>query len=204
MLKNSMMISSLLTLALGVTSCARPSGVPPDASTSYDWYNNGFTYRWERTSPVGCATWMATDSYAVVELSVVSTDCDGGPGLEYFTVQDFLVFQNYWPWPLGQPTYTFDNEGMINGVLPCPHSLSASQIEQLRAVAQEASAQATTEAERRTLTRVDHLLAETDGASLSSWQLGCIDIPADADPSPARREDTWAGRVRPPHPITGN
>lgn len=195
---------ALLAFSLVLAACARPPGVPTNASTEWDWYNTHFTYRWQRTSELGCATWMATDGYAVVQLSVDPADCEQGRGLRYFTVQDFLVFRNYWPWPMDQPTYTFDDRGMINGVLSCPYSLSQGQIDQLRIVTQGAKVQATTDAERRTLARVDHLLSETDGAALSSWQLGCIDIPADAEPWPTRREDTWANRARPPHPITGN
>lgn len=189
-----------LVLSLALVGCARPSGVPTSASTEWDWYNTHFTYRWQRTFEAGCATWTATDRYAIVRLSIDPTDCNNGRGLEYFTVQDFIVFKSYWAWPINQPTYTFDDEGMINGVLPCPHSLSPAQIDQLRTVTQAANAEATTDAEKRTLARVDLLLSETNGAALSSAQEGCIDIPADAEPWPARREDTWSNRARPPHP----
>jgi hypothetical protein len=192
--RKALTASAYIALVVTLVGCERPTGVPSNASSSYDWYNNHFTYEWRSRSQAGCASWMATASYAVVELSVDPTDCENGPGLSYFTVLDFLVFQGYWPWPINQPTVTLDSNGMINGVLPCPHSLTTEQIAEIRAVVREVSDQATTDGERRTLMRVDELLSQTNGEALSSHQTGCTDMPVDVYPWPARTEDTWSER----------
>jgi hypothetical protein len=86
-----------------------------------------------------------------------------------------MFFQNYWPWTSDDAFngVIFDSNGMGIGVRPCPHSLSPEQLRALRVVAHEALAQATTDLERRTMERIDQILAATNGAALESGQHGC-------------------------------
>ncbi len=180
---------ALLALCVGLASCAPPlPGVPAGASTSFDWYNGHFTYAWHRVLRTGCVAWKATENWADVQL-IVGSRCEGrgeerrldGRGVGYFSSSDFLVFRGYWPWT--QDEYSnlieFDNRGMVSRIRPCPHSLSLEQVNELRALAQEALDAATTGAERRMMTRVSERLAETNGATLASGQEGCTDLPPD-------------------------
>ena len=199
---------ALVALSLGLMGCASAAGVPgvpPDASARWDMYSGYKTYRWERTLQTGCASWVMTDldlmgQIAAVHLSEGPANCDDGPGVAYQTPTDYLVFKNYWPWPLGQSVVAVAN-GEITGYLPCPHALSPEQIGRLRAVAQEANARATTDAERRTLTRIDQLLAATDGGALASGQQGCTDLPLTIDAGVDRTQDTWRGTQRVARPV---
>jgi hypothetical protein len=115
--------------------------------------------------------------------------------VSYSSVSDFLVFKDYWTWT--QDEYgnlmVFDSEGMISEIRPCPHMLPTEQISALRVLAQEALAEATTDAERRVLARVDERLAATDGAALASGQEGCTDLPPDWYRASSHREeqDPW-------------
>ncbi len=186
MLKKSI---ALLALSIGLGSCA-PSlpGVPSGASANYDWYNGHFTYTWRQTLRTGCAAWMATETYADVQL-VLGSRCEGpreqrridGRGVSYFSVEDFLVFHGYWSWTEDEYFHLieYDSRGMTSRILPCPHSLSPEQLNELHALAQEALGTATTEAERRVLTRIIERLAATNGAALASGQEGCTDLPPD-------------------------
>jgi len=183
------MALALLVLIVGISSCA-PNGVPAGASVELT-LKSGFVWHWKRTLHSGCASWMATERWASVRLSVDRARCEGAPGLSYLAGADYLYFQNYWPWPQDQlrNMVIFDSHGMVVGMRPCPHSLSTEQLASLRVVTRQALAQATTEEERRTLRRIDQRLAATNGAALTSSQLGCTD-----DGAPNPRVDPWTRR----------
>jgi hypothetical protein len=141
---------------------------------------------------------MAKDSWADVQLSVQSK-CEGarargrlaGRGLSYFSVEDHLTFHGYWPW--SQQDYfkliVFDNGGMVRDVRPCPYSLTAKQLDEMRIVAREAISDARTIEERRVLARVGKRLATLDGAKLASSQGGCTDYNASVEDV-----DVWKSR----------
>lgn len=196
----------LLALLISLADCASPigvPGVPHDAHGRWEAYVGYSTFEWQRRLQSGCASWVVTkldtavDGGAEVNLSTDPANCEDGPGVSYDTDADYLVFKNYWPWPMDQSFVIFDQHGNGAGYRPCPHTLSPEQIAQMRAVAQEANTGATTDAERRTLRRVDQLLAATDGAALASGQFGCTDLPTSIDAGVDRREDTWRGNQRP-------
>jgi hypothetical protein len=203
MLKNSRAFSLVL---LGLISCApaRPTGIPDEANARWS-LKGDWTWTWERTLPSGCAAWMAKDRWAAVQL-IVESRCEGdrnegrldGRGASYFSVEDHLVFIGYWPWTQEDHfnLIVFDNEGMISDVLPCPHVLPPEQIGDLQLVAQEALAEATTDAERRMLVRVAERLAATNGAELASGQSGCTDLPPDRHETPLERQDPWTAGDR--------
>jgi hypothetical protein len=140
---------------------------------------------------------MAKERWAEV-LLVVDVKCDEsrdelyleGRGLTYLTFTDQLVFQGYWPWSSQDfhDVMEFDSKGMISNIRPCPHMLTFEQLQAMRVVAQEALAEATTDAERRVMARIDELLAATDGAALSSAQLGCTNLPGVR----TGEQDPWA------------
>jgi len=187
-----------LILVMALASCApKPTQVP--AGASVHWTLKGsFHWEWTRQLEHGCATWSAKDTYASVQFSIDPTNCEDGPGLWYFTVQDFLVFQNYWPWSSSDYTalISYDSEGMTESIARCPYTLSSEQIASMRIVAGEALAVAATDAERRTVERVIERLASTDGGALASNQSGCTDLPENWYNDASRvRQDTWRNRV---------
>ena len=154
---------------------------------------DNYVWKWTQSLPSGCVAWMAKADWAAVELSVDRRQCEDGPGLAYDTIEDYLLFRNYWPWPLDQPFVTFDSHGMVKDFLPCPHALTEKQIGAMRAVAHEALASAATEPERRTLGRIDERLAATRGAALASRQSGCADLSLSGADEPAH-VDRWTQR----------
>ena len=144
---------------------------------------------------------MATDGWADVQIAIDS-QCEGeregnylvGRGVVYSSVSDHLVFRGYWPWTPGEYSsrIVYDSQGMTSNILPCPHALSAEQINELRIVAQEALSHATTDAEERVLSRVGQRLAETTGGALASAQEGCTDQSLDYNVrSYPSRYDPW-------------
>ncbi|WP_332700796.1 hypothetical protein [Devosia sp.] len=177
----------------------RAQGVPRQAAASYNWKASGMSWTWTRTFKHGCAAWMATDHWADVQL-LVDSQCEDkrqsghivGRGLSYFSSEDHLTFQDYWPWSEDDhfKLIVFDANGMIASVRPCPYTLSANQIDALRIVAEEAHNEAQTDAERRVLARVKQRLAALNGTGLSSGQLGCTDLPIARDAS-IQRENAW-------------
>lgn len=185
--------SVALVLCFVLASCATPPGVPRGASVGFD-HLEGPVWSWRRTLEHGCADWSATQQWAVTQLSVDRAKCEGGPGLSYQTGVDYLVFQNYAPLLQGELTarLTFDSQGQA-AWRQCPFSLSSAQLQALRTIAHEALARATTDAERRTFTRIDELLAATDGAALVSGQFGCTDEMAQTNQrlGVSPRVDTW-------------
>lgn len=174
---------AFLVACLILTSCApqRPSGVPKEAEAAWS-LKGDWTWTWKRALSSGCVAWMAKDSWASVQL-VVDSNCedkrgDGyldGRGISYFSFQDYLVFRACWPWTPQDwsDLIVFDDEGMISNILECPHVLSKEHIIELRLIAAQALAKATTDAEKRLLARIDQRLAATDGGALSSGQAGC-------------------------------
>ncbi len=194
-----------IVLAVALSGCTpTPPQIPTDASRHWT-LKGSFHWEWARQLEHGCATWSAKDSYASVLISTDPTNCEDGPGLYYFTVQDFLVFRNYWPWSSDDyaALISYGSEGMIESIAPCPHTLSFDQISLMRVVAHEALAAASTDAERRTVERVIERLGSTDGG-LASNQSGCTDLPENwwrADHSGVR-QDTWRNRVGTPRRST--
>lgn len=198
----------VLALIVGLMSCASPAGVPgvpPGARGHWEVYKDYRTYRWERRLESGCASWVVIDGDAEqgaeVSLSVDRANCRDGRGVAYNTYMDHLVFRNYWQ-RTHDRWWTSEN-GEITGYAPCPHALPEGEISHMRAVAQEANARATTDAERRTLTRVDELLSRTNGAALASGHEGCTDLPLTLGAGVDRRQDTWNGTSRPMPPARG-
>lgn len=196
--------AALMMACIGLTSCAPPppAGVPRGAHA--EWSLKGdWTWTWEHTLTSGCVTWMAKDRWADVQL-VLDSRCEGqrgdgyldGRGISYFSSSDFLVFHGFWPWT--QEEYfdliEYDSEGMTSHIRPCPHSLAREQLDQLRALAQAALDAATTDGERRMLTRVGERLAATDGTALASGQGGCTDLPPDWYRGAHPKQNPWRDR----------
>lgn len=183
----------------------RPPGVPTSAAASYDWKGSGMYWTWTRSFQHGCAAWMASDDYASVQL-LVGSRCEGkrqtgylrGRGLTHLSFEPHLTFRGYWPWSDADHTaqIVFDEKGMISSVRPCPYSLSEDQIAAMRLVADEAQAEAQTDAEKRVLKHVTERLSTLKGDRLASGQAGCTDFgPADRG-SGRQRPDAWTGRSR--------
>ena len=161
----------------------------------------GEAWYWNRTLETGCAAWMANERWAYVRL-VTGQTCEerrnGGyvsdRGASYTSFEDHLVFFGYWPWTrdIYYDLLVFE-DGMITDVLPCPNVLPKTDIDQLRWVAQLAISAATTDAERRVVSRLDERLANMDGAALQSTQSGCSDLPRNWSSVPREDEyDPWA------------
>lgn len=186
----------ILLLLCGLAGCA-PTGIPGGAAAHWE-LKGGFYWTWTRNFEHGCAAWMAKDSWADVQL-LVDSKCEGarerswlaGRGLSYLSFEDRLTFMGYWPW--SDEAYSelmeFDDQGMFRGVRPCPYSLSADQIAEMRIVAREALAESQTEGEKRVLARVAQRLAALRGAKLASSQGGCTDHDASG-----KEIDAWRGR----------
>jgi hypothetical protein len=142
---------------------------------------------------------MATKGWADVQL-LVASQCVGnrrtgslsGQGLSYFSVDDYLTFQGFWPWSEDAHfrQIVYDASGMISSVRPCPHALTPDQIRSMQVVAHEALIKARTSGEKRMLTRVTQRLLAVGSTPLASGQGGCTDAPAD-DRGPVRRKDFW-------------
>lgn len=109
---------------------------------------------------------------------------------------DHLVFMGYWTWTPEEyfGLIEFDSEGMISRIRPCPHSLTPEQLNELRTLGGEALDAATTDAERRVLTRIGERLAATNGTALASGQQGCTDMPPDWHQGAIQRQDPWTPR----------
>lgn len=133
---------------------------------------------------------MAKEAWAGVQIFVeVEGPCprkDGylalkGKGLSYVSYADELTFKGYWPWTdaIYFDLFSFDDQGMISKVGPCPYTLSDAQINTMRVSAKQALATAQTPGEQKMLTRINERLAVIDGANLSASQGGCTDVPAD-------------------------
>lgn len=144
---------------------------------------------------------MAVEAWASVELSV-DTPCktvpqigySGGKGLTYFSVEDDLIFKNYWSWTpeIYDKLIVYDNRGMVVRTLPCPNMLTQPEIAEMQAAASAVSASNLTNAERRVLRRIGERLGRVDGRSLSSRQEGCSDW---RDGEEIRqRVDPWTGK----------
>lgn len=191
----------LMTVLTALPCCAPapPAGIPNGADAEQT-LKGGWIWRWERTLQLGCAAWIAKESWANVRL-VVDSGCkelhrEGSAdvrGVSYSSVSDHLIFQGYWPWKEGDhfDLMVFDDAGMISDIHSCPHAISPEQIDALRSIAQEALAEAETDAERRVLTRIDGRLAATNGAALASGQAGCTDLPPGWGRTPVQRTDPW-------------
>lgn len=200
----SAVASALMLACIGLASCAPapPVGIPRGAHAAWS-LKGDWTWTWTRTLPSGCVAWMAKDRWASVQLALDSR-CEeerdegrlDGRGVSYFSSSDFLVFYGYWPWT--QEEYhsliEYDAEGMTSHIRPCPHSLAPEQLHELRALAQGALDAATTDGERRMLTRIAERLAATDGAALASGQSGCTDLPPDWYRGARPRQNPWTDR----------
>jgi|GEM_PF-5275731 len=194
--------SLLAGLCILQTACApRPSDIPRDATRQWDLLSNS-TWTWTRELEHGCIAWMAKDSWASLQL-IVDSPCLGdrqtgyldGKGLTYFSVEDILVFKDYWPWSseIYNDLFVFDEAKMEKVVLPCPYVLSSDQIEAIRLVAVEALQSAKTDGERRMLTRVRERLAVMTGDALEPSQGVCADRPRGRDENGRMiTTDPWA------------
>lgn len=178
---------------------SRPPGVPQVAVASYDWKASGLSWNWSRTSAHGCASWTATDRWVDVHL-LVGSECAqqghrGGQGLSYFSAQDYLTFQDFWPWSADDhfKQIVFDAQGMISSVRPCPYTLSTDQIDAMRVVAREALTEARTDGERRVLNRIRQRLDAVGRAPLASGQDGCTDSMIEHG-AQVRPNDVWTRR----------
>lgn len=186
-LANNLVRTILLILSAGLSSCApaAPSGIPSDASVHWS-LKSDFTWTWTRNLELGCSSWMAKESWASVQL-VVDTQCGDehptqfleGRGVSYLSFEDHLVFHGYWPWTPEDHSkrMLFDSRGMSTGMLPCGHSLSASQLSELRIFARKAYNETRTAEEKRVLARVIERLAVVGNKPLRSGQGGCTDMP---------------------------
>lgn len=196
--------AALMMACISLTSCAppAPAGVPRGAHAAWSLKGN-WTWTWTQALDSGCVAWIAKDRWAVVQL-ILDSRCEGdrgeglwdGRGISYFSSSDFLVFHEFWPWSQEQyfDLIEYDSEGMTSHIRPCPHSLAPGELIQLRTLAQTALDAATTEGERRMLTRVVERLAATDGTALASGQGGCTDLPPDWYRGERPRENPWTDR----------
>jgi hypothetical protein len=132
---------------------------------------------------------MAKEGYASVDL-LVDSRCEGrrelgyldGPGINYFSSSDEIVFRDYWP------------RGEMVGGNPCAHQISEAQIAALRRVASEALAEAKTDGERRVLRRIDERLSVVKGDALMTYHGGwCSDLTQEdwAAETARRSQTTW-------------
>jgi hypothetical protein len=179
MFKNLATVVSL-SLCTGLASCAPPA-VPTSASVQWD-FESGLSWKWQRTLQRGCVSWLATERWASVQLFVSPARCSEGPGISYLTGEDEIIFENYWP------------RGEMLGGNPCPFEISENQIAELRRLTEQASAQATTDGQKRVLDRIDHRLSVTNGAALMTYHGGwCSDLTM-SDWETARRSHTGSAR----------
>lgn len=173
-----------LALCLSIISCAAP-GAPLGARSSYNplvGSMGSVESYWQRRVEHGCADFSTMNGTTTVRISVDPAQCGGrarggiyctrcGPGI-FYEGNSSVVVQNYWDWS-AVDGIVFDSNGMATGMRPCPHSLSAEQLAQLRVVVSEVNARATSDVERSTLERVTQILAATNGTGLGSAQYGC-------------------------------
>lgn len=186
-------------LLLTISGCA-PPGVPPDASRHWS-FKDGPYWTWKRTARSGCVSWIAEKDWASVNL-LVDTPCksipeignSGGKGLTYFSADDFLVFENYFPWSaeIYDKLIVYDGRGMVVKTLPCPNQLAPPQIAELKATALAVSGNNLTNPERQVLSRIVERLSRVDGRSLASGQDGCSDWHDGEDDH--RKVDLWSGK----------
>ena len=113
---------AVLTMCFYLVGCT-PPGVP--AGASFEMNAEGDSgWRWKQTLHSGCVEWLAKANLASVLLSNDPADCDGAPGLNYFTLEDRLVFQNYWSWTPAEYSdlLIFDSEGCyaVSVLVPTP------------------------------------------------------------------------------------
>jgi hypothetical protein len=177
----------------------RYEGIPSSASANYS-LKEGLFWTWKRRANSGCISWMAVEEWASVQVFVNrtcevvnETGLSGGKGLTFLSFQDHLVFRNYWAWSpeIYDKLIVFDDQGMVRDVLPCPSSLTQTQIAELRATTLGALANRLTEAEKRVLSSIAERLTHVDGNALSSSQSGCSDW---HDSEDARQQvDPWTG-----------
>ena len=172
----------LFLLALAVSGCA-PTGVPADASRHWS-LEEGSYWTWKRSAGSGCSSWMAVKDWASVSLfvdkrctEVPELELSGGKGLSYFSVEDRLVFEGYWPW--SAETYdkllVYDSHGMLARTLPCPNSLTQGAVAKLRTTAVAAAANSVTNAEKHVISRILEHLTRIERTALSAGQEGCSD-----------------------------
>lgn len=193
---------ALLLVSSALSNCAPPApkGIPTDASSHWE-LKSGSYWTWTRKFAHGCSAWMAKDEWASVQI-LTDSQCEGtretsylaGSGVSYLSLEDHLTFRGYWPWTDEEyrKLILFDEKGMISEVLPCPNSLSPTQMAELRRAAQEATATAQTTEERQMLIRIQQRLEATDGTNLASSQGGCTDLPPNRDARGQRqRQDAW-------------
>lgn len=184
-------------VALGACT---PTRIPDSASRHWS-LKEGFYWTWERSIDGGCASWVAVEDWASIQLSVGSP-CEGkrqngyqdAEGLTYFSVEDRIVFRGYWPWSseIFNDLIEFDQAGNWVNTRPCPNFLSRAQISEMQKIAATAARNATTNGERRILLRSAERLRVVDGIILSSSQNGCTDEPwAENMSITQERVDPW-------------
>src|SRR5438045_2906171 len=172
----------LLLLMLALSGCA-PPGVPRDASRNWS-LEEGSYWTWRRPANSGCLSWLAVKDWASVQL-LVDKPCEtvpeggfsGGKGLSYFSVEDHLIFNGYWPWSpeIYNKLVVYDDRGMFVRTLPCPNSLTQDEIAKMQATAVAAAATAVTKAEKQVITRISARLTRVERSALSARQEGCSD-----------------------------
>ena len=174
----------LLILPFVVAACGpialRPGPIPDSATAEWD-FKDGTDWRWRREFPDGCAEWSGNGRFAYLFLSADRADCKTGRGVGYFTFEDDLVFQGYWPKP------------SLGGGAPCPQAVSPAQIAELRKLAGKALGLSVTAAEKVVLRRVDQRLATAQGDALTTDASGwCNDLkPEDYHHARDGRYDLW-------------
>ncbi len=186
----------LLAFMVALTGCA-PADIPSSASIHWS-VKGGFSWTRIRDLENGCAYWMAKENWANFML-LVDTHCDKQslpevgrkPGISYLSAADYLKFQGYWPWSsdVHLDRMVWDAKGDLVATKPCGYSLSASQLNKLRLVAQQAYDATQTAGEERVLGRVKERLANVGAEPLASSQSGCTDLPVEGVRPPS--VDVW-------------
>jgi hypothetical protein len=179
-------VVGVLCLSIGVLGCApAPPAIPPGAARHWD-LKSSFYWTWTQPLERGCVSWMAKEEWVSVQL-VFDPRCERfreleyltEPGIHYLASSDLVVFQRYWP----------QNDRYVGD--ECPHSISETQIAEVRVLAAEAIRQSVTAGERRVLRRIDERLSVADGNALTSDQFGCSDLPREARGTRYAGEDAW-------------
>lgn len=188
----------ILALAMvAITGCA-PADVPRQADTNWSVID-GWSWTWQRSTDGACITWLATEDWADARLFPAEDCADRGgqqsqPSVGYFSVTDEVVFRGYWPWSaeIHRDLIVFDNQGMIDHVLPCPYQLEQTQIAELRQAAVAIREVSRTDGELRMLDRMIAHLDAVDGEALSVMQWGCSHHFSDPNARSGRaRIDPW-------------
>lgn len=195
------LVLMFLIASFGALAGCAPAGVPWGATRHFELTGGGFYWTWQTPVEGGCVGWATVQTSVSVQISVASP-CPPDPwrgnvdgkALFYASFSDHLVFHGYWPWTseIYSRQFVYDEKGRLVRVLPCPNSLTPTQLSEMRLVVRRALLARGSNRERRVLARIAERLAATNGTALSSGQLGCTDEPlGEVRPRQQSPVDPW-------------